>query len=849
MPRLLTGAFWGGVYDALFLTRPRLTLLLAAALVASCGYFLKDFRMDASSDQLVLEHDEDVVYFRHVIERFGSGDFVVVTYTPPEDLFEDASLERLKRLREALKVLPRVSSVVTILDAPLLKNPAGTLKELKDNIKTLESPSANKKLAIIEFRDSPIYQGNLVSADLKSCAIQVNFQTDSALDELTTRRYALREKRRLKTIAPAELEQLASVEREHRHMTDEHRSWRHEDIAAIRRVITGFSGEARIYLGGVPMIVDDIISYIKKDVGVFGVGMVLYLVCLLALIFKDARYAALPLATSVLSVVMMMGILGFWHWDITIVSSNFISLQLVFTIEIGVHLVMRYRELLRDQPERPNLELVKELVHSSFEPIFYAILTTIAGFASLVFCDVVPIVSFGWMMSLGLCITLGLAYVLIPPILLLMPRSKLPPVEAENEFGHRPAMFLARISERHPIAVYAVSAVLAALTIAGCMRLEVENSFISYFKKSTDISQGMRFIDLELGGTTPVDIILNFDKPEPAKPAAARPPADDEFSGFEEFDDRSQDPGKYWFTAKKLETIEKVHDYLDGLEATGKVMSLGTAWKVAKGLNGGKAMDDFGTALLFNSMPGRTKEVLIDPYVSVADGQARVTTRIRDSMDHLRRDALLKQIKKDLVEKVGLKPEEFRVSGLMVLYNNLLQSLYVSQIKTIGFSTLSLFPMFLLFFRSVPLSLLVIVPNFIASMVVLGVMGLAGIPLDVMTITIVAIVVGIAVDNTMHYLHRFEEEFHKDRDYRATMLRCHGSIGHAMLYATLTNATGFCILALSNFIPTILFGTLTAFALAVALLMSLTLLPLLVIHFKPYGPEGAAAGARKGGHG
>lgn len=834
----LSSAFWGGLYDAVVLRRPRLTLALTAALIGLCAYFVKDFRLDASADQLVLEHDPDVVYYRHLTERFGSGDFVIVTYTPKEDLFSDASLERLRRLREALKALPRVASVVTILDAPLLKNPAGTLKELKDNIKTLESPSADKKLAIIEFRDSPIYQGNLVSADLKSCAIQVNFQPDTALDELTSRRYELRERRRLGTLSDEEEGALSQVERQHRMMTDEHRSWRHDDIAAIRRVITGFRGDARIYLGGVPMIVDDIIAYIRTDVGVFGVGMIVYLVCLLALIFRDARYAAMPLATSVLSVVMMMGILGYFHWDITIVSSNFISLQLVFTIEIGVHLVMRYRELLRDGPGRDNADLVRETVRHTFEPLFYAILTTIAGFTSLVFCDIVPIVSFGWMMTLGLCITLALAYVLIPCVLLILPKPTAPPPDAENEFGHRPAMFFARVADRRPWLVYGVSAALTALTVLGCVRLEVENSFISYFKKSTDIYQGMRFIDQELGGTTPVDVVLNFEKPAPPKPAAAKPPADDEFAAFGEFEEDGSDPSKYWFTTRKLETIEKVHDYLESLDATGKVMSLGTAWKVAKGLNGGKPMDDFGTALLFNSMPGRSKEVLIDPYVSVADGQARITTRIKDSMDNLRRDKLLKQIRADLVEKVGLDPDQFRVSGLMVLYNNLLQSLYTSQIKTIGFSTLSLFPMFLLFFRSLRLSLLVIVPNFIASMLVLGVMGLAGIPLDVMTITIVAIVVGIAVDNTMHYVHRFEEEFPKDRDYRATMLRCHSSVGHAMQYATLTNATGFCILALSNFIPTILFGALTALSLAIALMMSLTLLPLLIIHLKPFGPEG-----------
>ena len=838
MMRLLQGGSWSELYERSFLSRPKLTLLGMLVFFGVCAYHAREFRMDASSDQLVLEHDEDVVYFRNVVERFGAGDFVIVTYTPPEDLFSEASLARLKRLREALKSLPRVESVVTILDAPLLRNPVGTLKELKDNIKTLESPSADKKLAIIEFRDSPIYQDNLVSADLKSCAIQVNFQPDSALDELTSRRYALREKRRAGSISPAESSELEAVEREHRHMTDEHRSWRHEDIAAIRRIIKGFSGDAGIYLGGVPMIVDDIISYIKGDIRVFGVGMVLYELCLLWFIFRDPRFALMPLLAAVASVAAMLGLLGWMHWDVTIVSSNFVSLQLVFTIEIAVHIITHYREVLRQHHGASGRVLARETVAVSFKPLFYAVFTTIIGFASLVFCDIVPVVSFGWMMFMGLTLTLITCFVLIPAALSLLPPSALPPKNSESEFGHGSAMFFARLTERRPWVIYTVTAVFTILIAVGTTRLEVENSFIAYFKKSTAISQGMHFIDQNLGGTTPVDIILNFDKPAPPKPAAAKPAADDEFSGFEEFEEKDEDPAKYWFTAKKLETVEKVHDYLESLQATGKVMSLGTAWKVAKQLNGGKPMDDFATALLFNSMPGRTKEVLIDPYVSVKDGQARVTTRIRDSIGHLRRDALLRKIRSDLQEKVGLAPDQFRVSGLMVLYNNLLQSLYSSQSKTVLFTTLSLIPTFLLLFGSFPLAMIAILPNFIASMMVLGIMGLANIPLDVMTITIVAIVVGIAVNDTIVYIVRFKEEFAKDRDYIKTMYRCHGSVGHAIQYSTISNATGFLILGLSNFIPTILFGVLTAVALAVAMPMSLTLLPLLIVRFKPFGAEG-----------
>ncbi|MFC1679051.1 RND family transporter [Elusimicrobiota bacterium] len=832
------GFLFIGLYDRAVLERPKVVILALLALLAFFAFWIKEFRLDASSDSLVLEHDDDLRYSRQMSVRYEGGDFMVVTCTPPEGLFEDSSLDRLKHLRDEFKGLRRVSSVVTLLDVPLLKNPPGTLKDLKDNIKTLESPEADRELAVAEFATSHLYRNMLVSEDLRSTALQVNFRANGRKIELLARRSELRDKEFEGAISPVEREELDRISVEYRLSKDRWREERHEDIEQVRRIVAKYRGEASLFLGGVPMIVDDIISFIKNDLKMFGLGMLCFLVLTLGVIFRRARWVFLPISCCVCSVVVMMGLLGLTRWDVTVVSSNFISLQLIFTMSLAIHIVVRYRELLRKSPGAGNRGLIRDAVRYTFIPCLYASLTTMAGFSSLVFCDILPVVNFGYMMTMGLGVSLVITFLLLPAGLAIMPK---PPADFQEAFGRPITSFFARFTERHGGAIYAGSLAIAILTIVGFMRLEVENSFIDYFKKSTDIYQGMEFIDRNLGGTTPLDVIIEFPEEEPAPPPPpdagdADGADDDDFDAFDEFEEEEEgDSAKYWYTTDRLELIDKVHDYLDGLPATGKVLSLATLWKTANELNGGEPLDNFTLALLFNAVSDGFGEVVVAPYVSIEHNQARITTRIKDSMKSLRRDALLRKIRRDLVSELGLEEDRFRVAGLMVLYNNMLQSLFRSQIKTIGFTVAALVLMFMVLFRSVKVSLIAIFPNLLSAMVVLGVMGLAGIPLDVMTITIVAISIGIAVDNTIHYLHRFKKEVGLDGDYLGAMHRCHGSIGNAMFYTSLSITVGFSILALSNFIPSILFGLFTALAMLMALIAALSLLPRLIMLFRPFG--------------
>jgi hypothetical protein len=395
---------------------------------------------------------------------------------------------------------------------------------------------------------------------------------------------------------------------------------------------------------------------------------------------------------------------------------------------------------------------------------------------------------------------------------------------------------LARFTQRHGGLILGSGLFLALFTAVGIGRLRVENSFINYFKPSTEIYRGMKHIDDHLGGTTPLDVVIDF---EPSKPAEPAPPPETEnvFDEFAEFEEAEEDDDKYWFTMQKMAVIEKVHEFLAGLEATGKVLSLYTLLKIVRDLHPGERLDNFNLALLFRELPERFQKIILDPYVSLEHDQARVSLRVKDSLPSLRRRAFLNRVARGLKRLDLPQNVNVRVTGMMVLYNNMLRSLFRSQIQTIGFTVLVLMAMFWILFRSFRICLIAIFPNLLASLSVLGVMGFLNIPLDMMTITIVAISIGIAVDNTIHYLHRFKREFSRDGNYMNTLFRCHGSIGNALYYTSIVIIVGFSILAFSNFIPSILFGILTGLAMAVAMLSALTLLPRLILRFRPFGPE------------
>jgi hypothetical protein len=585
------------------------------------------------------------------------------------------------------------------------------------------------------------------------------------------------------------------------------------------------------------------ITFIRNDIKIFGIGIFIFLIVTLGVIFRKIRWVILPILCCAFSVLSMIGFLGIFGWEVTVISSNFISLQLIVTMSLTVHLIVRYRELQVKNPEWPQQELVKEAVTSKFIPCLYTTLTTVAGFSSLLVCDILPVITFGWMMSVGLIVSLIVTFLLFPAILILLPKGK---SREDRQFGKVFTSFLANVTQNYAKTVFISTGLLVVIIVAGISRLTVENSFIDYFRESTEIYQGMKVIDQDMGGTTPLEILVNFQdvKDTPLSNEVAITESDEdfdeeleEFDEFDEFDEFEEEDSseKYWFTSDKMALITKVHNYLESLPEIGKVLSLGTMMKVAEEFTEGKPLDDFQLALLYTQLPDEFKDMVITPYVSIPDNQARLTVRIKDSLKGLKRDSLLKKIKTDMENQLGLQENQVQLAGIMVLYNNMLQSLFSSQILTMGFVVIALMVMFVVLFRSVRISLIAIFPNLISSVSVLGVMGLAGLPLDMMTITIAAISIGIAVDNTIHYIHRFRTEFETDRNYVNTMHRCHGSIGNAMFYTSLTIIVGFSILVISNFIPTILFGLLTGLAMLIALIAALSLLPRLIIVFKPFG--------------
>lgn len=817
-------------YNRYVLGQPVYTLLILGIILAFFSWHVKDFKLDASADSLLLEDDRDLMVFRDLIDRYKTRDFLFLTFTPKEDLFSESSLATLKKLKTEVQKLPGVESVVTILDVPLVKQVQGSLSEVADNYRTLESKDVDLARAKQELLASPIYSQLVISLDGHTTAMQINLKDHPQFRELLKRKNDLLIKKNNSFLTAAEKKEYQDVQDKYETEKKRIDHDNHVNLERIREIMGHYRNFGSLHLGGVSMITDDMITYVKNDLIVFGLGVFLFLVIMLGIIFRRKRWVILPLASCLYSGVLMVGLLGFVGWQVTVISSNFISLMLINTMAMNIHLIVRYLQLRRDHPEYDQLELVRNTTEKMVWPCLYTALTTIMAFTSLVVSNIKPVIDFGWMMTIGLSVTFLTSFLLFPAILVLMSPTE---VTHHRDDSFKFTAVLANITERYGNQVFLVSAMLAVIGVYGMTQLKVENSFINYFKQNTEIYQGLKLIDQKLGGTTPLDILLHF----PPENEGNTDQTDDS-SGDDDFDFSfgnlpQQNPEDYWFTPHKLDEIARVHKYLEGLEPVGKVLSLDSLMQVGEDLNKGK-FDAFELAIVNKRMPEELKETMIRPYVSIPDNEARINLRIKDSQPGLHRNELLHKIHDDLINKLGLSPQSFQITGIMVLYNNMLQSLFSSQIQTLGVVMAGIAIMLLVLFRSVSLAVIGIIPNLLAAGIILGLMGLLNIPLDMMTITIASITLGIAVDNSIHYIYRFREEYEHRGDYLKTMHYCHAHIGNAVFYTAITIIIGFSILVFSNFIPTIYFGLFTALAMLIALLAALTLLPRLILFWRPF---------------
>lgn len=859
------------LYQTIVIERPRTTLVVIGVLLLLLMLGLPRFKLDASSDSLTLEHDHDIDYFREISRRYQSGDFLVITYKPNSDLLSDESIQTLKSLRDELLQVEGVASANTILDVPLLYSPLQSLKQIAAEPRNMLSEGVDSALAKKEFEQSPIYRDMLLGPDGQTTAILLNLAVDDKYIDLVRSRDALRLQRDRHGLTANEAQELQKISEEFLAYRTSKDARDHERVAEVRQIAEKYKDRAQIFLGGVSMITADMISFIKSDLVVFGIGILIFIVATLVIIFRQMRFVVLPLAVCLVSVVMMLGMLSWLDWRLTVISSNFVALLLIVALAITIHLVVRYREFQRENPEWSQAQLVFETATAMALPCLYTALTTMVAFISLVVSDIKPVIDFGWMMTIGLGLALLLSFVLLPAGLMVLKKGE------SKDRGDQSATLTLRfsnIAEKHGNAVVAVSVLAAVISVYGITRLEVENRFIDYFDKSTEIYQGMQVIDQNLGGTITLDIILDAseatqntttvdgedpfaveddpfaeaDDPfaEDDDPFAEEdsPFADegDPFASDDAFadDDGGTEEQSYWFTVAGLQEIEQLHDYLQSLPEIGKVQSLAIAYKVASDINRNR-LNDFELAVMKNSLPAGIEDILIRPYLASAENQTRITLRAKETDPNLKRAELIEKIRDYAVNEVGLQEEQVHLTGLLVLYNNMLQSLFKSQIVTLGAVFLGIMLMFLVLFRSFTIAIISIIPNILAAGVVLGSMGLVGIPLDMMTITIAAITVGIGVDHAIHYVFRFKKEFALDGDYVAAMHRSHASIGRAMYYTSITIIVGFSILALSKFKPSIYFGLLTSLAMFAAILGSLTLLPKLILITKPLGKEQAAS--------
>ncbi len=820
---------FGKIYKTLIIDFSKTAIVLVCCVLSFFLYFSKDFKLDASTDSLLLESDTDLKYLREVNERYGSKDYLVLTYTPVSSFTDKETIINLQFLKSKIEKLEWVDSVLTVIDVPLFKNSDAPLMERLKNYKTLSYPEINKEKGFEEILNSPIYRDYVISRDGKTSSVVVYLKKDKKLNELIKTK---------NNYFNLELEgNLNSLQKTNRDIfKDEYDSYRdlynqknHQNINEIRRVIKKYGENAQIHLGGLPMITDDMMSFVQSDIVVFGIGVFIFIIFTLWLIFKKIKLVVIPLLGCAFSVGTMIGVLGLLSWKVTVISSNFIALMLILNMAMNIHITVRFLQIKKEFKNFSIQEAVYEASSKMFLPILYTALTTICAFLSLIFSGIKPIIDFGWMMTLGLIVSVVITFTLVPALLNTF--SNIEDNTYEKDSESRITKILSDFTKNNTSIIFGSALVIIALSVFGISKLEVENSFINYFDKKTEIYKGMKLIDDKLGGTTTLDVILKFpdNKEEGEK--------DDEFSEWDEDNqDNKDDPAKYWFTRNKIDKILRVHDYLDSLPEIGKVMSFGSIIRVAEDLTGNK-LETLETGVLYSKIPEEIKKEIISPYVSVKDNEARISVRIKDSIKDLRRNDLINKIKDELITQVGLEKNDFKLAGVVILFNNLLQSLFKSQILTLGVVMIGISLMFLLLFRNLMLSFIGVVPNFMAAFFILGIIGLLGIPLDMMTITIAAITIGIAVDNSIHYIYRFKEEFEKTKNYNQTVDRCHSTVGVAILNTSITIVFGFSILVLSNFIPTIYFGVFTGIAMLLALISVLTLLPKLILVMKPFGNE------------
>ena len=809
---------------SLITLKPKSSLLVLFCFVFLVSVGSSNFDLDASSETLLLENDPDLKLYRDTTETYGSVDFLVVTVTPNKSIFDKSSVETLKQLTNKLLEIEAVESVLSILDVPLIEpSEELSLSEVADQVTTLSSNIPDLTKAKRVFSSNEVYKNLLISEDLKTTAIQLTLNRNLNYETLINDRYKLYD-----DISPDKDFNLELINEEIKSERLEISKKERILVEEIRSILEEYAFFGELFLGGASMITVDTIDYISKDLITFGISAFLVFLIVLSFIFKTIRWVAIPLSTALFSSIISIGVIGWLDWKVTVVSANFVSIVMIISLSLAVHLIVRYQEL-NQKLEVEQKYLVQETLKQMFLPCLYTALTTIVAFASLTVSDIKPLIDFGFMMIISIVSVFIFTFIYFGSLNSLFSKNTFNLKPVSESFTNN----IFAMVERKTNTILLLGILIFTISIIGFNKLTVENKFIDYFKSSSEIYKGLSLIDKKLGGTATLDVIIN---------APDSVIEDEEYSYEDDFDDDFGDDldkeiqkQGYWFTSENLKFLESIHDYLEDREEIGKVLSVSSGIKLAEIANNNMRLTDVELALLRNLLPEEIEEQLLSSYISEDDNQVRLSARVIESLDGLNRKDFINSIDSDLQEVFNLESNQYSLTGISVIYSNLLQSLFGSLFGSMGIVFVSIFVMFLFLFKSFNLALLGMIPNFLSAGAVIGAIGLVGIPLDVMTVTVAAVSIGMGVDNTIHYIFRFKKEYDSTKDYLLSSKNTHLTIGKALLFTSMTIIFGFLSLAMSNFNPTVYFGIFTALAMTMAILSSLVLLPALLIKLKPLG--------------
>ena len=820
----------------MLVSAPKLSLALALILCAFLCAFVPKLAIDASTQTLLLENDKDLELWRDITKRYKIPNTLVIAYTPNSDLLSESSISTLAALSKDLAQIKGVKSVFSMLDAPLLLSSGLKFSDLLGTIPTLKDSNASKEAIKAEFLSSPFYKNSLVSSDFKTTALLLTLEPNSRYNEfiasITALENTLKNAQNNATAKTLLKEQRAAFKA----YRDELRVAEHEQITQIRQVIAKYNqnsqsriphqaSSSQLFLGGINMIADDMIAFVRSDLATYGLATLLLCSLCLFVYYLQLRYVFLAIFICLVCVGVASGLFGLLGFEITVISSNYIALQLIITLSVVIHLINSYREFFRKKSSFSQKAIVYLALKERMSPCFFAIFTTIIGFISLVFSDIRPIISLGLMMSASITLSLIFSFWLFGSIMSLLSKKSVN-TAFERYFSLTTLCAKIALNLRARKVVFAISALGLCVGLWGISKLSVENSFIGYFKENTDIYKGMELIDNKLGGTVPLDIIISFkkDKKEPRNSSL-----DDEFA--DEF--ASSDAAQYWFNERRMSVLKSVNEYLKNKEFIGSVSSLADLLEVGKELNEGRELDALALALIYSSLSGERRELILTPFVSIENDELHFSVRTLDSDPRLKRAEFLRTLQNELNELVG-ENAQVKISGAMKLYTNMLDSLFSSQINSLGFVLLAFFATFWLIFASLRLAIIAICINILPLICVLGAMGLAGLSLDIMSITIGSISLGIGVDSAIHYIYRYKRELAHFKDSKKAIIASHASIGYALYYTSFAVFIGFGVMISSNFWPTIYFGALTDLVMFFMLASSLILLPSLLLSQSAY---------------